>query len=137
MANNDLTKLLVIDHDSIGDDFVKLILNPAGYDVLTVYSNIEGIKSARNWKPDVIIFNLMLPSSNGWQVCQDIRKFSKVPILILSAVSDPKSIARWLDAGADDYLTKPVSTDVLVAHLHNLTRRTNTNQSFPSISILH
>jgi DNA-binding response OmpR family regulator len=137
MDDDALTKLLVIDHDTLGDDFVKLILNPAGYNVRKVDSNQEGINATQSWKPDVIILNLMMPSSNGWQVCQELRKFSQRPILILSAVSDPNSIARWLDAGADDYLTKPISTEILMAHLHTLTRRTKTNQNITASPLIY
>jgi two-component system response regulator ResD len=61
---------------------------------------------------------------NGWQVCKIIREFSHVSILILSALDSPGLVAAALDAGADDYLIKPVPTNVLMAHIHTLVRRT-------------
>jgi two-component system response regulator ResD len=77
--------------------------------------------------PDVIILDLMMPGMDGWQVCSQIRTFSSVPILILSALHSPGLVASALDAGADDYLVKPVPSGVLIAHLNKLTRRTDMN----------
>ncbi len=66
----------------------------------------------------------MMPDMNGWQVCKAVSEFSKVPILILSALDSPGLVAAALDSGADDYLIKPVPSSVLVAHINNLVRRT-------------
>jgi two-component system KDP operon response regulator KdpE len=65
----------------------------------------------------------MMPGMDGWQVCAQVRSFSAVPILILSALDSPGMVASALDAGADDYLVKPVPVGVLIAHLNTLTRR--------------
>jgi DNA-binding response OmpR family regulator len=119
------TKLLVIDQDAMGENFIKQTLNPNGYEVIKVNSSKEGIQTSQTYDPDVIIINIMQPSVNGWKLCSKLREYSKVPILVLAAVSDPNSIALWLDAGADDYLTRPFSSDILVAHLQKLTRRFN------------
>ncbi len=64
-----------------------------------------------------------MPGMDGWQVCTEVRAFSDVPILILSALDSPGMVASALDAGADDYLVKPVPSGVLLAHLNNLNRR--------------
>lgn len=130
------TRLLVIDQDALGENFLKQMLNPNGYEVIKVQSSAEGILTSRTWKPDVIIINIMQPSANGWRLCRKLREFSLAPILVLATVSDPHSIARWLDAGADEYLTKPFSSEVLVAHLQKLTRRTNLAQNSTSISLI-
>jgi two-component system, OmpR family, response regulator len=71
----------------------------------------------------VVILDLMMPGKNGWQVCAEARAFSSVPILILSALDSPGNVASALDAGADDYLIKPVPSNVLIAHLMTMTRR--------------
>jgi DNA-binding response OmpR family regulator len=68
----------------------------------------------------------MMPDMDGWEVCKAIRKFSNVSILILSALNDPRMVASVLDAGADDFLVKPVPSSVLVAHLRKMVRRTST-----------
>jgi DNA-binding response OmpR family regulator len=65
-----------------------------------------------------------MPGMDGRQVCKAIRQFSEIPILVLSALSKPETVARVLDEGADDYLIKPVSSDTLIAHLNSLIRRT-------------
>lgn len=130
------TRLLVLDQDTLGENFIKPMLNPNGYEVIKVSSAAEGILTSRSWEPDVIIINIMQPSANGWKLCRKLREFSQVPILVLATVSDPNSIAHWLDAGADDYLTKPFSSEVLVAHLQKLTRRTKLSQNSTPISLL-
>ena len=131
------TRLLVLDQDTLGENFLKQILNPNGYEIYKVSSSAEGIHTTRSWNPDVIIINIMQPSANGWKLCKRLREYSQAPILVLSAVSDPNSIARWLDAGADDYMTKPFSSEMLVAHLQKLTRRTKIIQSNPSWTLIN
>jgi DNA-binding response OmpR family regulator len=131
------TRLLVLDQDTLGENFLKQILNPNGYEIYKVSSSTEGIHTTRSWNPDVIIINIMQPSANGWKLCKRLREYSQAPILVLSAVSDPNSIARWLDAGADDYMTKPFSSEMLVAHLQKLTRRTKIIQSNPSLTLIN
>jgi two-component system response regulator MtrA len=130
------TRLLVFDQDSLGENFLTRMLAPDGYEVIKVSSNSEGLETSRAWEPDVIVINLMQPPVNGWNLCRKVREFSHAPILVLSAVSDPNSIARWLDAGADDYLTKPFSSEVLVAHLHKLTRRTKLSKKAGSSPLM-
>ena len=93
---------------------------------------------AKNESPDVIILDLMMPEMDGYQVCNAIRPFSSVPILILSAFDMPGMVSKALDAGADDYLIKPVASSILIAHLNNLVRRANApimNGSVPQESV--
>ena len=125
-------RLLVLDQDTLGENFLKQTLNPNGYEIIKVNSSAEGILTSRSWNPDVIIINIMQPADNGWKLCKVLREFSQAPILVLAAVSDPNSIAQWLDAGADDYLTRPFSAKMLLAHLQKLTRRTKIIQNNPS-----
>ena len=134
MLNPLPTKLLVIDQDTFGENFIKQTLNPNGYDVIKVNSSSDGIQTSQTFNPDLIIINIMQPAVNGWKLCRKLRQYSQAPILVLAAVSDPNSIALWLDAGADDYLTKPFSSDILVAHLQKLSRRFNLKQNNPSLS---
>jgi DNA-binding response OmpR family regulator len=133
MLNPLPTKLLVIDQDTFGENFIKQTLNPNGYDVIKVNSSSDGIQTSQTFNPDLIIINIMQPAVNGWKLCRKLRQYSQAPILVLAAVSDPNSIALWLDAGADDYLTKPFSSEILVAHLQKLTRRL-LKQNNPSLS---
>jgi len=88
----------------------------------------------RDNAPDVVILDLMMPDMDGWQICKAVREFSQVPIIILSALNDPSMIASVLDAGADDYLTKPTPSRVLIAHINRLINRTGSVRSGASLN---
>jgi DNA-binding response OmpR family regulator len=120
------TKVLVIDDDIEMTDLLRIILVPEHFEVTTANSGIKGVELTRQIKPDVIILDLLMPVIDGWQVCREIRKFSQVPIIILSAVNKPGMVARAIDEGADDFLLKPVPSGVLIAHINKFTRRINT-----------
>ena len=109
-------------------DLLRLLLEPASSCVITANSGAEGVNAVQNKQPDVIILDLMMSEMDGWQVCRSVRAFSNVPILILSALDSPGMVAAALDAGADDYLIKPVTSGVLLAHLNKLVRRTRQQQ---------
>jgi two-component system KDP operon response regulator KdpE len=116
-------RVLVIDDDRILTDMLKLSLESEAFDVSVANTGEEGLRNARLQNPDVIILDLMMPGTDGWKTGQAIREFSKVPILVLSALDKPGIVTRALDEGADDFLMKPVSIELLVAHLNKLTRR--------------
>ena len=116
-------KVLVIDDDPAMTDLLKILLEAASSGVCTANSGVEGIALAKSTDIDIIILDLMMPEMDGWQVCKAVRDFSSVPILILSALDSPGMVAAALDAGADDYLIKPVTSSVLIAHLKKLVRR--------------
>ncbi len=116
-------KVLAIDDDPAMTELLTLLLKTRGFEVFTANTGEDGIRMIRAIMPDVVILDLMMPSVDGWQVCAQVREFSNTPILILSALDSPGMVASALDAGADDYLIKPVPSSVLIAHLNNLTRR--------------
>ncbi|KAF0106792.1 MAG: response regulator receiver [Anaerolineaceae bacterium] len=116
-------RVLAIDDDPAMTELLSLILKGRGFDVLTANTGADGVKIIHEAGPDVVILDLMMPDMDGWQVCKQIRDFSNVPIVILSALDHPGMVASALDAGADDYLIKPVPSGVLIAHLQKLTRR--------------
>jgi len=122
-------KILVIDDDPAMTELLKLLLQQAASEVLTANSGRDGVSLAKLHGPDVVILDLMMPEMDGWKVCKLIREFSRVPILILSALDSPGMVARALDAGADDYLIKPVPSGVLIAHLNTLVRRARVEQA--------
>ena len=122
------TRVLVVDDDIEMTDLIKIILEPNTFEVFAANSGQDGVDLAHKIKPDVILLDLLMPGMDGWQVCKEIRKFSQVPILILSAISKPGMVARALDEGADDYLLKPMPSSVLIAHLRKLTRRAHAEQ---------
>ncbi len=120
-----MNKILVIDDDPAMTDLLKLLLRQTGAEIRIANDGRTGIGLAKTFAPRIIILDLMMPEMDGWQICKEIRTFSNVPILILSALDNPGLVAAALDAGADDYLIKPVTSGVLIAHLNNLIRRAN------------
>ena len=116
-------KLLVIDDDSAVTDLLSLLLKSQGFDVSATNNSADGLSMIREIQPDLVVLDLMMPEMDGWEVCRSVRQFSQVPIIILSALNDPSMIASVLDAGADDYLTKPTPSRVLVAHINRLAKR--------------
>jgi DNA-binding response OmpR family regulator len=120
------TRILVIDDDNAVTDLLSVLLRSQGFDVMATNNSAEGLQSARSTEPDLIILDLMMPEMDGWEVCRAVRAFSQVPIIVLSALNDPSMVASVLDAGADDYLTKPTPSRILVAHINRLLRRNST-----------
>lgn len=118
-------KVLVIDDDPSMTELLALLLRPITLEVITANTAPDGIMMAKNEAPDVVVLDLMMPDMDGYQVCSAIRTNSAVPILILSALDMPGMVSKALDAGADDYLIKPVTSGILIAHLNNLVRRAN------------
>lgn len=114
------TKLLIIDDDIRFTQMLQAALARDLFEISVVHSGTAGIETARQLEPDVIILDLMMPGTSGWEACQIIRTFSQVPILIVSAVIDPNGVMQALEAGADDYLLKPVPMGVLISHLKRL-----------------
>jgi DNA-binding response OmpR family regulator len=127
-------KLLVIDDDSAVTDLLSLLLKSNGFEVSATNNSTEGLTTIRENPPDVVILDLMMPEMDGWQICKAVREFSQVPIIILSALNDPSMIASVLDAGADDYLTKPTPSRVLIAHINRLVNRTGSLNSNASMN---
>jgi DNA-binding response OmpR family regulator len=104
---------------------LKDALSFEGYRVVTAQSGKEGLSQARVERPNVVLLDLMLPDMNGYQVCEDLRRQDAfVPIIMLTARSQEADKIRGLDAGADDYVTKPFSVGELVARIRALFRRT-------------
>lgn len=128
-------KVLAIDDDPAMTDLLNLLLLAQGFTTRVANTGEEGIRLIQDYKPDVVILDLMMPGMNGWQVCEKVRFFSRVPIMILSALDNPGNVASALDAGADDYLVKPVPSGVLTAHINNLARRTEMNNNHIEIPL--
>jgi DNA-binding response OmpR family regulator len=116
-------KILVIDDDTAVTDLLAVLLRSQGFDVNATNNSSEGVNLVHQYQPDLIILDLMMPEMDGWEVCRAVRAFSQVPIIVLSALNDPSMVASVLDAGADDYLTKPTPSRILVAHINRLLKR--------------
>jgi len=119
-------KVLAIDDDIAMTELLILLLKSHGFEVLMANNGEDGVKLIREQTPDIVLLDLIMPGMDGWEVCKTVRLFSDLPIVILSALDNPRMIANILDAGADDYLIKPVPSGVLIAHLIRLVKRTGT-----------
>lgn len=116
-------RVLVVDDELQILRGLRVILRNAGYAVETASSRAEALDAVSLRPPDVLVLDLILPDGSGVEVCEDIRRWSNLPILVLSAVGDEREKVRALDAGADDYITKPFGSDELTARLRALLRR--------------
>lgn len=110
-------------------DVNSYILASKLHEIKSVNTGAEGVSATMGWEPDIVIIDAGIPDQDGWKVCRDIRKFSQVPILILSILNNPEIVVRALDEGADDLLLKPVREEVLIAHINKLTRRNKTDMN--------
>lgn len=128
-------KILTIDDDPAITDLISLLLRSYGLDVIVANDGEHGLEVARTEHPDLIMLDLTMPGMDGWQICKTLRAESKVPIIVLSALDDPSVVSTVLDAGADDYMVKPVPSSVLIAHINNLTRRAHVENN--SSTLLH
>jgi len=113
---------------------LRVILRDAGFEVVTAQNAQEALDAAALRAPNAAILDLILPDGNGIDVCRSIREWSDMPILVLSAVGDETEKIRALDAGADDYVTKPFAPGELIARLNAALRRAGPAEE-PSVSI--
>jgi two-component system KDP operon response regulator KdpE len=116
-------RILVVDDEPQILRALRTNLRGAGYDVETAATAEEALAAAAIRPPDAVVLDLILPDGSGTDVCREIRGWSPVPILVLSAVGDEREKVAALDAGADDYVTKPFGMDELLARLRALLRR--------------
>src|SRR6476646_1798630 len=116
-------RVLVVDNEPQRLRALQLKLRTAGYTVETAATAGEALMKAAMRPPEAIILDLLLPDGNGTAVCRELRTWSTVPIVVLSAVGEEREKIAALDAGADDYVTKPFSGDELLARVRAQLRR--------------
>ena len=120
-------RVLVVDDEPQILRAVQLKLRGAGYVVETAATAEEALMKAALRPPEALILDLLLPDRSGTEVCRELRSWSPVPIIVLSAVGEESEKIAALDAGADDYVTKPFSGDELLARLRAALRRTGSS----------
>lgn len=116
-------KALVIEDDVNIAELLRLYLSKDGFEVTIAADGRSGLKYAEDMHPDVVLLDIMLPVMDGWQVCREIRKNSKVPIIMLTAKGEMSDKISGLEMGADDYVTKPFDVKELIARIHAVMRR--------------
>ncbi len=120
---SDGARVLVVDDERAIQRALKATLEAAGYQVEIAGTCADALAQVALKPPDLVILDLLLPDGSGHDVCRDIRGWSPVPILLVSAVGDEREKVKALDAGADDYVTKPFGIDELLARIRAMLRR--------------
>ena len=122
----DKLKILVVDDESRMRKLVRDFLVKQNFDVLEAGDGEEAVDIFFREKDiALIILDVMMPKMDGWQVCREIRSYSKVPIIMLTAKSDERDELQGFDLGVDEYITKPFSPKILVARVEAILRRSN------------
>ncbi len=116
-------RVLVVDDEPQIVRGLKIILRNDGYAVESAETKAQALALLSSRPPDALVLDLVLPDGQGVEVCREVRRWSRLPILVLSAVGDEREKVRALDAGADDYVTKPFGADELLARLRAVLRR--------------
>lgn len=116
-------KVLVVDDESQITRVLRHSLTAHRYDVRTAADGMSGLDTFHDWHPDLIITDLQMPEMDGLEFCREIRKVSTLPIIVLSVRGEEKTKVQALDAGADDFVTKPFGMDELLARVRAALRR--------------
>ena len=123
MENLGLGKVLLVEDDEKLAGLVSNFLSQHGFEVRVVYRGDEALVAFLDFKPKIVVLDLMLPGQSGLHVCREIRNVSDTPIVILTAKEDDLDHILGLESGADDYVIKPIKPPVLLARLRALQRR--------------
>lgn len=128
MQNNDSNEILIIDDDADIRLTISILLTKEGYNVIETANGNEGIKKLTP-STKLVILDVMMPGKNGYEICQEIRSFSTVPILFLTAKTTENDMLMGFNLGGDDYLVKPFSFPELSARIHAILRRCEGNHA--------
>ncbi|NLG73386.1 MAG: response regulator transcription factor [Chloroflexi bacterium] len=124
-------KVLVIDDDVVLTKMLATRLKPAGFDVTVAHSAREGLKTAYQTHPDLIVLDIMMPGMDGYQACERLRELTSAPILMLTAKSREEDVIRGFEVGADDYVRKLFTFRELEARLRALLKRASRQEAQP------
>ncbi|WP_405438211.1 response regulator [Streptomyces anulatus] len=123
-----MARVLLIEDDPAVQKGVSLALGRRGHDVEIAARGETGLLALERYRPDLVLLDLMLPQMSGLEVCRRIRESKQVPIIILSARGDEIDMVVGLEAGADDYITKPASGEIIEARMKAVLRRVAPSQ---------
>jgi two-component system, OmpR family, KDP operon response regulator KdpE len=130
-----MTRILIVDDEPQILRALRINLTARQYEVLTAADGAQALASARADRPDIVVLDLGLPDIDGVEVIAHLRTWSPVPIVVLSGRVDSHDKVDALDAGADDYVTKPFSVDELLARIRAVTRRRGPSEAAPSVEV--
>jgi two-component system KDP operon response regulator KdpE len=130
-----MTRVLVVDDEPQILRALRINLRVRGYDVHVAATGTEALETAGRYPPDLVILDLGLPDLEGVEVIQGLRGWTKAPIIVLSGRADSTDKVEALDAGADDYITKPFGVEELLARMRAAVRRTGAAEDVPKIQL--
>ncbi|HHU22713.1 MAG TPA: response regulator transcription factor [Clostridiales bacterium] len=116
-------KALIVEDDGNIAELLRLYLEKDGFEVAIASDGIRGVEMVKSFDPELVLLDIMLPGKDGWEVCREIRKTSRVPIIMLTAKGETMDKISGLEMGADDYVTKPFEVKELLARIHAVMRR--------------
>jgi two-component system, OmpR family, KDP operon response regulator KdpE len=133
---NDKQRILVVDDEPQITRVLRRSLTTHGYDVRVATDGLAALQTFGDWPPDLVVTDLSMPHTDGLQLCRNLRAVSQVPIIVLSVRGEEKTKVQALDAGADDYVTKPFGMDELLARIRAALRRAGTAKPEDAAPIL-
>ncbi len=134
-ATAPLQRILVCDDEPQVIRALRVVLREAGFHTIPAGTLAEALDAAARHPPDAAIIDLVLPDGSGIELCRELRSWSRMPILVLSGLEDEDDKVRALEAGADDYVTKPFAARELIARLGAVFRRSNEQPEQPVILV--
>ena len=119
----DTRKILIVDDDRNICELLRLYLEKEGYETRVAYDGAAAMEAFAEWTPSLVLLDIMMPGQDGWETCREIRKTSRVPIIMLTAKGDVFDKVLGLELGADDYIVKPFDSKEVVARIKAVLRR--------------
>lgn len=116
-------KILIVDDDETMNELVRVNLQPRGYDMISATSGARAIDMVREYRPDLVVLDVMMPEMDGFEVCKQLREFTDIPVLFLTAKGREQDLVRGFEVGGDDYVRKPFSLRELEARIQALLKR--------------
>jgi len=133
---NDKQRILVVDDEPQITRVLRRSLTTHGYDVRVAADGLAALQTFGDWPPDLVVTDLSMPHTDGLQLCRNLRTISQVPIIVLSVRGEEKTKVQALDAGADDYVTKPFGMDELLARIRAALRRAKSEKTEEAAPVL-
>lgn len=131
---NDKQRILIVDDEPQITRVLRRSLTTHGYDVRVASDGLAALQTFGDWPPDLVVTDLSMPNTDGLQLCRNLRAISQLPIIVLSVRGEERTKVQALDAGADDYVTKPFGMDELLARIRAALRRAQTAKTSDSVS---
>jgi len=121
-------KILLVEDDAEFSSLTRTWLQKSGYEVFTAGDGVEGMRRVYSSRPNLVLLDVNIPKMDGWEVCQHIREMSDIPVLMLTVNDRKADRLKGFTLGADDYITKPVDFDELVARVQAVLRRSDSGE---------